>query len=414
MPASAKIPILAQRAVSDRARRTLDLVEKFVNEDCIPAEPVFEAQLEQGEHRWISPQILEDLKVKAKDLGLWNMFLSKEYKDGAGFSNLEYGLMAESLGRSKLASEATNNSAPDTGNMELLAKYGNEEQKQKWLLPLLEGKIRSAFVMTEPDVASSDATNVRLTIEKDGDSYILNGQKWWISNAGDPRCKVYIIIGKTDPSKAKYNQQSMIIVPAETKGITVERMLSVYGFDDAPHGHGHLRFENSERALEWMLARANDPRKRPFGKMLSEHGVTLERIAMSRIEIDAARLIVLNAAMKIDEGDAKSAMTEIGEAKILVPNMACAVIDRAIQSYGAEGVSQDTPMAAMWSQARIVRIADGPDDVHIHQMGRNENKRGLEALQLVERQARKTEELFTRYRISEKSDKRKTGRRAKL
>ncbi|EPS34378.1 Acyl-CoA dehydrogenase family member 11 [Penicillium oxalicum] len=414
MSASTRIPVIAQPFVSERAKKTLDLVEEFVEKECIPAEAVFSAQLGEGEKRWqTTPAVMEELKAKAKKLGLWNMFLAKShFKEGAGYSNVEYGLMAEILGKSKVASEATNNAAPDTGNMEVLAKYGNEAQKKEWLAPLLEGKIRSAFLMTEPDVASSDATNIELEIRREGNEYVLNGSKWWSSGAGDPRCKVYLVMGKSDPKNTDtYRQQSVVLCPADAPGVTVHRMLHVYGYDDAPHGHGHITFKNvrlplssmvlgegrgfeiiqgrlgpgrihhamrtigaAEKALEWMIARVNDERKKTFGKALSSHGVILEWIAKSRIEVDAARLIVLNAAIKIDQGDAKAALKEIAEAKVLVPQSALAIIDRAVQAYGAAGVCQDTPLAYMWAGIRTLRIADGPDEVHLQQMGRRENE----------------------------------------
>ena len=319
--------------------------------------------------------------------------------------------------------------------MEVLAKYGDDTQKRDWLTPLLEGRIRSAFLMTEPDVASSDATNIQLNIRRDGDDYVLNGsvcsshsrhidltadrlEKWWSSGAGDPRCKLYIVMGKTAPeAKNAYRQQSIILVPADTPGITVHRMMHVYGYDDAPHGHAHISFANvrvpasnlvlgegrgfeiiqgrlgpgrihhamrtigaAEHALEWLLVRVNDDKKRTFGKRLSAHGVILEWIARSRIEIDAARLIVLNAAIKIDNGNAKEALKEISQAKVLAPQTGLAVIDRAVQAYGAAGVSQDTPLAGMWSGIRTLRIADGPDEVHLQQLGRRENKARSEAV----------------------------------
>ncbi|OAX79224.1 hypothetical protein ACJ72_06459 [Emergomyces africanus] len=414
MSASSKIPPIAAPFVSERAKKTLDLVQQFVEKDCIPADAVFQAELGQGEQRWTTtPVVLEELKVKAKKLGLWNMFLPRNhFKEGAGFSNLEYGLMAEYLGRSRVASEASNNAAPDTGNMEVFAKYGSEAQKQQWLVPLLEGKIRSAFLMTEPDVASSDATNIKLDIRREGNEYVINGQKWWSSGIGDPRCKILIVMGKTDANNPDpYKQQSVVLVPMGLPGITVHRMLTVYGYDDAPHGHGHVSFNNvrvpvsnmvlgegrgfeiiqgrlgpgrihhamraigaAEKALEYLIARANDETRKPFGAVLSSHGVILEWIARSRIEIDAARLIVLNAAIKIDNGDAKSALREIAEAKVLVPQTALNVIDRAVQAYGGMGVCQDTPLAAMWAGIRTLRLADGPDEVHLQQMGKRENK----------------------------------------
>ena len=318
------------------------------------------------------------------------MFLPKNHfanEGSPGFTNLEYGLMAEQLGKSRIASEACNCAAPDTGNMEVIARYGNAAQKQKWLKPLLAGEIRSGFLMTEPDVASSDGSNIQLRMERKGDHYVLNGSKWWSSGAGDDRCKIFIVMGKTDPNNPdKFRQQSMMLVPADTPGLTVHRMLSVYGYDDAPHGHGHITFNNvkvpldailvgegkgneimqgrlgpgrihhamrsigaAEVALEWMIHRLNDERKTPFGKPLREHGVLIEWVAKSRMEIDASRMVVLNAAIKIDQKDAKFALREIAEAKILVPQMALTVIDRAVQVHGAMGVCQDTPLASMWA-----------------------------------------------------------------
>lgn len=418
-------------------------VEKFVEEECIPADAVYQQQIGTGvDARFKAhPPIMEDLKKRARELGLWNMFLPKNhFKEGAGFSNLEYGLMAEYLGKSGVASEATNCAAPDTGNMEVFAKYGTQEQKDRWLKPLLEGKIRSAFLMTEPEVASSDATNIALTMKKDGNDYILNGQKWWSSGTGDPRCQVYIVMGKTDPNNSNvYKQQSVMFVPYDTPGITIHRMLSVMGFDDAPHGHGHVTFNNvrvpasnmclgegrgfeviqgrlgpgrihhamrsigaAEKALEYFLARLNDPRKKPFGKQLAEHGVQLERVAQSRIEIDASRLQVLNAAIMIDSKDAKFALKEIAEAKVLVPDMLLKVLDRAIQAYGGAGVCQDTPLANMWAHGRTMRIVDGPDEVHALQLGRNENKRGEFCLKKIEWQKKRSEEMAASYGLKKR------------
>ncbi|KAF2637695.1 acyl-CoA dehydrogenase NM domain-like protein [Massarina eburnea CBS 473.64] len=438
--ASQRIPAIARPFVSERAAKTLDLVEKFVEEECIPADAVFARQIgETTKERFSShPPILEELKKRAQELGLWNMFLpTNHFKEGAGFSNLEYGLMAEYLGKSQTASEATNCAAPDTGNMEVLAKYGSEAQKRTWLDPLLQGKIRSAFLMTEPQVASSDATNIEMRIERDGDSYVLNGSKWWSSGIGDPRCEIYIVLGKTDPNNTdKYAQQSVILVPHTTPGITIHRMLSVFGFDDAPHGHGHVTFTNvrvpasnmvlgegrgfeiiqgrlgpgrihhamrsigaAEKALEWFLARINDPAKKPFGEMLHKHGIMLDRVARSRIEIDSARLSVCNAAIKIDESNAKGALKEIAEVKVLVPDVLLTVIDRAIQAYGGAGVSQDTPLAAMYSNGRTMRIVDGPDEVHLLQLARNENKRGPAHKKRIDAQREKGLELCRKYGI---------------
>lgn len=438
---SDKIPIIALNRVSENARKTLDIVKKFVDERCIPADPIFATQLGEGAERWDHhPAIIDDLKKEAQALGLWNMFLPKgHYKESPGFTNLEYGLMAEHLGKSRVASEACNCAAPDTGNMEVLAKYGNEAQKKQWLKPLMDGEIRSAFLMTEPNVASSDAKNIELSMVKDGNEWVLNGSKWWSSGAGDPRCKIYIVMGKSDPTnKDPYKQQSVILVPAGTKGITVERMLSVYGFDDAPHGHGHITFNNvrvpasnmvlgegrgfeiiqgrlgpgrihhamraigaAERAIDWMLMRINDPKKKPFGKQLSSHGVILEWVAKSRIEIDAARLVVLNAAIKMDDFGPKAALTEIAQAKVFVPTIALDIIDRAVQAFGGAGVSQDTPLASMWANNRTLRIVDGPDQVHLQQMGRNENKRGPQATALIKQQAETTKQLFAKYGVTQ-------------
>lgn len=436
---SAQIPIIAAGRVSPKAKGVIDIVARFVEEECIPADPIFSAQLGEGAQRWDSyPSVIDGLKKRAQQLGLWNMFLPKgHYKESPGFTNLEYGLMAEHLGKSRLASEACNCAAPDTGNMEVFAKYGNEQQKKEWLVPLMNGEIRSAFLMTEPDIASSDATNIKMDMRRDGDYWVLTGQKWWSSGAGDPRCKIYIVMAKSSPNnKDPYKQQSVVLVPANTPGITVNRMLSVYGYDDAPHGHGQITFNNvrvpaknivlgegrgfeiiqgrlgpgrihhamraigaAEKALEWMLMRINDPKKTPFGKQLKEHGVILEWVAKSRIEIDAARLVVLNAAIKIDEHGAKGALKEIAEAKVLVPQMALTVIDRAVQSFGGAGVSQDTPLASMWANIRTLRLADGPDEVHLQQLGKNENKRGQEVTQRILRQKGLSEKIMAQYNV---------------
>ncbi|KAM0330105.1 hypothetical protein ACHAQA_004277 [Verticillium albo-atrum] len=382
--ASARIPIVAANRVSQKARETLDEVERFVNEKCIPADAVFAQSLgRDSRDRFAAhPQVLEDLKTEARRRGLWNLFLAKgHYGESSAFSNLEYGLMAEQLGRSQIASEVMNCSAPDTGNMEVLAKFGNQDQKQEWLRPLLDGKIRSAFLMTEPDVASSDATNIEFSMQKDGDEYVLNGSKWWSSGAGDPRCELYIVMGKTDPENSSpHRQQSVFLVPSRTPGITVHRMLSVFGYDDAPHGHGHISFENAERAVELVISRIHDPKKRPF-------------------EIDASRLVVLNAAIKIDEGNAKVALKEIAEAKILVPEMLSRVLDGAIQVYGGAGVSQDTPLAQMWANARTMRLVDGPDEVHMLQLGRRESRRADATRTLLAQQKALEAEVFKKYNM---------------
>ncbi|KAH0537383.1 hypothetical protein FGG08_005825 [Glutinoglossum americanum] len=419
-----------------------DKVQQFVEEECIPSDALFRAQLGEGAQRWSTyPPIIDQLKARAKKLGLWNIFLSKtHYKEGAGFTNLEYGLIAEQLGKSLVASEVRLTFPPKAGNMEVLAKYGNDVQKREWLAPLLDGQIRSAFLMTERPVASSDATNISLTMRREGDEYVLNGSKWWSSGAGDPRCRVYIVMGKSNPThQDPFKRQSVILVPAGTKGVTVKRMLSVYGYDDAPHGHAEIIFENAripasnlvlgegrgfeiiqgrlgpgrihhcmrslgaaEHALEWMITRVNDPSRSTFGKQLNEHGVIIEWIAKSRMEIDAARLIVLAAAHKIDTSDAKGALKEIAEAKVIVPQVSLAVIDRAVQSFGAAGVSQDTPLATMWAHQRTLRIADGPDEVHLQQMGRNENKRAKALQKKLEMQRNKAEALLRQHGIQAK------------
>ena len=340
--------------------------------------------------------------------------------------------MAEWMGRSRTASEACNCAAPDTGNMEVLAKYGNDAQKEQWLRPLMEGNIRSAFLMTEPQVASSDARNIEMSIRREGNEYVLNGQKWWSSGAGDPRCSLYVVMGQTGGnSKEPYRQQSVILVPSDSPGITIHRMLSVYGYDDAPHGHGHLTFDNvrvpvenmvlgegrgfeiiqgrlgpgrihhamrtigaAERAVDWMLMRINDPAKTPFGKKLREHGVIMEWVARSRIEIDAARMLVLNAAITMDEQGPKAALSQIAKAKVMVPSMALTVIDRAVQAFGGAGVCQDTPLAFMWANIRTLRLADGPDEVHLAQMGRHENKRGETVTQQIKWQQAKSTQML--------------------
>ncbi|KAK4626867.1 Acyl-CoA dehydrogenase family member 11 [Fulvia fulva] len=452
LPASQRLPSIAEPFVSARARKHLDTIEKWVDEECIPADAVYAAQLGHGDGRWEGhPSILDDTKQRARELGLWNMFLPKNhysnlaeydtYGGAGGFTNVEYGLMAELLGRSKLASEACNCAAPDTGNMEVIARYGTAEQKQQWLRPLLAGQIRSGFLMTEPDKASSDGSNISLSIRQEGNELVLNGSKWWSSGAGDDRCKIFIVMGLSDPnSQDRYKRQSMVLVPSDAKGLIVHRMLRVYGYDDAPHGHGHITFDNvrvplsnlllgfgrgneimqgrlgpgrihhamrsigsAEYALEWMIARLNDERKVPFGKPLREHGVLLEWVAKSRIEIDAARLVVLNAAIKIDNGDAKSALVEIAEAKVLVPQTACTVIDRAVQAHGAMGVCQDTPLASMWAHIRTIRIADGPDEVHLNQMGRRETRaRAQECINRIQDQKERAEALMKKYGVDDK------------
>ncbi|KAF3085436.1 hypothetical protein TWF569_009333 [Orbilia oligospora] len=440
-----EIPAIVQDRVSPRAREYLKKIEHFVETECIPADEVYEAQVsKEPSLRWKSyPPIIDELKKKARAQGLWNLFLSKtHYSQGAGFTNLEYGLMAEILGRSHTGSEAMNCSAPDTGNMEVLAKYGNDAQKKEWLEPLLDGKIRSAFLMTERYAASSDAKNIDMKMRIEGDTIVLNGTKWWSSGACDPRCAVYITMTKTENniSTDAFKQQSVVIVPANTPGITVLRPLHVYGYDDAPHGHAEVRFVNvripksnlvlgegrgfeiiqgrlgpgrihhcmrsigaAERGLDYMIARVNDPSRRTFGKLISEHGTIRTWIAESRIQIDSCRLLVLNAADKIDRNDAKAALKEIAMAKIVVPRTVIDVLDKAIQAHGAGGICQDFPLARMWAGIRTLRIADGPDEVHLAQMGRNENKRAAEIVKRHEAQEKRREELFRLYKIEGRS-----------
>lgn len=381
---------------------------KFMDEYIYPSEQIYHEFMEQARkagNPWIIPPVIEELKEKAKQTGLWNLFLPR--REGAGLTNLEYAPLCEIMGRVSFASEIFNCSAPDTGNMEVLAVYGTQEQKNKWLTPLLEGKIRSGFAMTEPNVASSDATNIQSEIKKDGDEYVINGKKWWTSGAMDPRCKILIFMGKTDPNAETHNQQSMILVPLDTPGITIERFTTVFGYDDAPHGHAVTSFNNvrvpasnlllgegrgfeisqgrlgpgrihhcmrsigmAERALEQMCIRSLE--RITFGKKLSDQGVTRERIAQSRILIDQARLLVLNAADKMDKHGNKIAKKEIAMIKVAAPNMLCQVLDWAIQLHGAAGVSGDFNLAATYAGARTLRLADGPDEVHRDQIARLE------------------------------------------
>ncbi len=396
-------------AYSEKTRQMLDRVMSFMDEYIYPSEHELHAQVAEGDSRWQIPPLLEELKDKAKAADLWNLFLPESGR-GAGLTNLEYAPLAEQMGRSAFASEVFNCSAPDTGNMEVLERYGNDDQKKEWLEPLLAGEIRSAFAMTEPAVASSDATNIQSRIELDGDDYVINGRKWWTSGAGDPRCKIMIVMGKTDPSAHKYMQQSMILVPMDTAGVKVERMLSVFGYDDAPHGHAEVSFDNvrvpksnlllgegrgfeiaqgrlgpgrihhcmrsigvAERALEAMIDRANS--RIAFGRPLSEMGLTRHHIAQSRMEIDQARLLTLRAAYMMDTVGNKAARSEIAQIKVVAPNTALRVVDRAIQVHGAGGVSQDFFLANAYAGLRTLRLADGPDEVHTDQIGRLELKK---------------------------------------
>jgi acyl-CoA dehydrogenase len=373
-------------------------VAAFMEEHVYPAEAVFERQLNELPSRWGVPPIMEELKAKAKAQGLWNLFLPKrEFPDS--LTNFEYAHLCEIMGRSPIGAEPFNCSAPDTGNMETIARYGTEEQKQRWLVPLMNGEIRSCFAMTEPNVASSDATNIQSEIRRDGDHYVINGHKWWTSGAMDPRCKIAIFMGKTDPAAPKHQQQSMILVPMDTPGVRVIRPLTVFGYDDAPHGHAEVAFENvrvpasnillgegrgfeiaqgrlgpgrihhcmrlvglAERALETMCRRALS--RTTFGRTIADHGVTRHWIAESRMEIDQARLLTMHAAKMMDEVGNKAARGEIAMIKVVAPNVAQKVIDRAIQVCGGAGVSQDFHLARGYAYARVIRLADGPDEVH--------------------------------------------------
>ncbi len=394
---------------SEKSRELHARVTQFMDAHVYPNEHLFEEQVAEGD-RWQPTKIVETLKEKAKAEGLWNLFLPDSHR-GAGLSNLDYAPLCEIMGRVAFAPEVFNCSAPDTGNMEVLERYGTEAQKKEWLEPLLEGRIRSCFAMTEPEVASSDATNIAASIVRDGDSYVINGRKWWSSGANDPRCKVFIFMGKTDPQNPnRHKQQSMIVVPRDTAGVTVLRPLPVFGYDDAPHGHGEVLFENvrvpvsnmllgegrgfeiaqgrlgpgrihhcmrliglAERALEKMCRRVSS--RVAFGKPVAEQTVTLERIAEARIMIDQARLLTLNAAHKMDTVGNKVAAKEIAMIKVAAPNMACQVIDWAIQAHGGGGVTSDFGLAAAYANARTLRLADGPDEVHRNQIGRMELKR---------------------------------------
>jgi len=385
-------------------------VGDFMDQHISPAEPVYVAQMEEATkkgNRWIVVPVVEELKKKAKSAKLWNFFLPGHEHGGAGLTNLEYAPLAEMMGRVGFASEVFNCSAPDTGNMEVLARYGNEQQQRKWLMPLLEGEIRSAFIMTEPDVASSDATNIRTRIERQGDHYVINGRKWWSSGMGDPRCKILIVMGRTDPDADKYRQQSQVLVPADTPGITVKRMLPVFGFDDAPHGHAELLFENvkvpvenlilgegrgfeiaqgrlgpgrihhcmrtigmAERALELMVKRLLS--REAFGKKLAEHSVWEQRVAEARTNIDMCRLLTLKAADMMDKVGNKVARSEIAEIKVAAPRMALKIVDDAIQAWGGAGVTTDSGLARMYASLRTLRLADGPDEVHNRTISRLE------------------------------------------
>ena len=393
---------------SDRVKSLQKKLQGFMDEHIYPNERRFEKETEQG-NRWRPSRIIEELKPKARAAGLWNLFLP-ESEDGAGLTNLEYAPLCEIMGRSPMAPEVFNCSAPDTGNMEVLARYGTPEQKERWLKPLLAGEIRSCFSMTEPAVASSDATNIEASIVKDGDHYVINGRKWWSSGGGDPRCKISIFMGKTDTTAQRHKQQSMILVPMDAPGITIDRMLTVFGYDHAPHGHAEITFKNvrvpasnmllgegrgfeiaqgrlgpgrihhcmrligvAERAVETMCRRADS--RVAFGKKLSEQGTLRADIAESRMEIEQARLLVLKAAYMMDTIGNKAARGEIAMIKIIAPNITLRVLDRAIQAHGAAGVCQDTFLAAAWANSRTLRLADGPDEVHREAIAKMELER---------------------------------------
>jgi len=394
--------------MSDRAKAIHERLTAFMDAHVYPNERAFYEQVAEGD-RWQIPEVMEALKQRARGAGLWNLFLPDSER-GAGLSNLEYAPLCEVMGRVVFAPEIFNCSAPDTGNMEVLERYGTDEQKKRWLEPLLEGEIRSCFAMTEPDVASSDATNIRSAIVRDGDDYTINGTKWWTSGAGDPRCKVAIFMGVTNPEAMRHRQQAMILVPLDTPGVEIRRMLTVFGYDDAPHGHAEIRFDNvrvpaenmilgegrgfeiaqgrlgpgrihhcmrligvAERALEDMCRRAQS--RVAFGRTLSEQGALRADIANSRIEIEQARLLTLKAAHMMDPVGNKAAKAEIAMIKVVAPNLALRVLDRAIQAHGGAGVSGDFSLAYHWAMSRTLRLADGPDEVHRESVARIELKR---------------------------------------
>ncbi|HEV7521773.1 MAG TPA: acyl-CoA dehydrogenase family protein [Candidatus Angelobacter sp.] len=389
---------------TDKVKSLQQGLRAFMDEHIYPNEKRYYQEIERD--RWAPTKVIEELKPKARAAGLWNLFLPDD-DQGAGLTNLEYAPLCEVMGRSILAPEVFNCSAPDTGNMEVLARYGTPEQKERWLKPLLAGEIRSCFAMTEPAVASSDATNIQASIRREGNEYVLNGRKWWSSGAGDPRCKIAIFMGKTDPTAKKHQQQSMVLVPMDAPGVKIERMLTVFGYDHAPHGHGEVSYENvripvsnmllgegrgfeiaqgrlgpgrihhcmrcigvAERALEMMCQRVKS--RVAFGKPLAEQGTLRADIAQSRMEIEQVRLLTLKAAFMMDTVGNKEARAEIAMIKVVAPNVTLRVLDRAIQAHGAAGVSQDTFLAGAWANVRTLRLADGPDEVHIESIAKQE------------------------------------------
>ncbi len=399
--------------MTERLKPIHERVSRMVREEILPLDEEFLAEVGASDDRWTytprQTEILEGLKAKARERGLWNFWLTGSER-GYGLSTVEYAYLAEEMGKAHLGAETFNCSAPDTGNMEVLERYGSQNHKKRWLEPLLEGKIRSAYLMTEPDVASSDATNISLRCERDGDDYVLNGEKWWASGAGDPRCAIYIVMVKTGAGEPKHKQHSMILVPADTRGVKKLRAMKVYGDDDAPHGHLHIRFENvrvpapnlilgegrgfeiaqgrlgpgrihhcmraigqAEKALEMMCTRSM--RREAFGKPLAQLGANYDIIAECRMEIEMARLLCLKAAWMIDQGDARAAAPWISQIKVVAPRVALKVTDEAVQMFGAQGISQDTPLARAWTHLRTLRLADGPDAVHRRQIARAELKK---------------------------------------
>jgi acyl-CoA dehydrogenase len=397
----------------EHSAKAIDLqrrVSAFMDEHIYPNEHLFHRQIAEGD-RWQPTAIVEELKPKARAAGLWNLFLP-ESEYGAGLTNVEYAPLCEIMGRvPSFGPEVFNCSAPDTGNMEVLVRYGSEAQRKQWLDPLLAGKIRSCFAMTEPDVASSDATNIKSSIVRDGDHYVINGTKWWISGAGDPRCRIAIFMGKSDPNAEKHRQQSMVLVPMDTRGVQIRRMLPVFGYDDAPHGHAEITFDDvrvpttnmllgegrgfeiaqgrlgpgrihhcmrligvAERALEAMCRRVT--KRVAFGRTLGEQGTIRADIAESRMEIEQSRLLTMKAAYLMDTVGNKEARGEIAMIKVVVPRMTLRVLDRAIQAHGAAGVCDDFPLASAWAHSRTIRLADGPDEVHREAIAKLELRKG--------------------------------------